>query len=380
MRFSFVILRDFRNYRYLELQIPPGASLFMGQNAQGKTNLLEACYYVSSLSSPRAEKESDLVRWGEKSFSLAARLEDNSAVTTVKIDTIAIPSVRRKLQINDRHARRQDILTLFPCVYFSPDDLDIVKGSSGVRRKFIDSILSRQDTVYARVLSRYNDTVSRRNMILKKVGFDSSWARTLEALDQLVVKLGSELLYKRLLLIEDLSGFTRSVYRFIAGNDCVVTYQPTVGTIPPDLETIRLKFRSKLKQVKEDEIARGMTLIGPHRDEMVISFNDKAFKTFRYFGSQGQQRSMVLALKMAEARCLERSFKTKPIILLDDVFSELDSDKRSKVLSLCDFGYQVLMTSTELPKDTGPKFSLFEVKDNGVHLLPNRQIRKEGWV
>jgi len=124
------------------------------------------------------------------------------------------------------------------------------------------------------------------------------------------------------------------------------------------LAGIKSRFQGKLQEVKAEELTRGVTLTGPHRDDLLVSYDSKSF---RYFGSQGQQRSVVLALKMAEARCLEQSFKTRPVILLDDVFSELDPEKRSKVLSLCDFGYQVLITSTELPKHTGPKFSLFRV-------------------
>jgi DNA replication and repair protein RecF len=363
VRFAFVVLRDFRNYPYLELEIPPGASLFMGPNAQGKTNLLEACYYISSLSSPRAERESDLARWGTDSFSLAARLEDTDKVTTVKIDTVVAPSVRRKLQVNDRRVTRQELLALFPCVYFSPDDLYIVKGSSSLRRKLIDSILSRQDPVYAKTLQRYNDTVARRNNALKKAGLDNSWKSTLETLDELLVNLGSRLLYKRLGLVEELSGYTQSTYKFIANGSCTVAYTSTVGEIVPDLDEIRSRFTNRLREVRREELARGVTLAGPHRDDLAISLNGKSF---RYFGSQGQQRSVMLALKMAEARCLQQSFGTKPVLLLDDVFSELDAEKKSKVLSLCDFGYQVLMTSTELPKHTGPRFSLFRVENNEV--------------
>ncbi|HHX10416.1 MAG TPA: DNA replication and repair protein RecF [Firmicutes bacterium] len=363
MRFAYVLLRDFRNYPYLELEIPPGASLFMGPNAQGKTNLLEACFYISSVGSPRAERESDLARWGTNAFSLAARLEDPDTVTTVKIDTVVTPSVRRKLQINDTRVTRKELLALFPCVYFSPDDLYIVKGSSSLRRKLIDSILSRQDPVYTRTLQRYNDTISRRNNALKKAGFDTSWRRTLETLDELVINLGSRLLLRRLELVEDLSAHTQSTYKFIANGNCSVTYISTVGDIAPDPEDIRSRFQAKLREIRHEEIARGVTLAGPHRDDLEITLNGKSF---RYFGSQGQQRSVMLALKIAEARCLQQSFGTRPVLLLDDVFSELDGEKKSKVLSLCDFGYQVLMTSIELPKHTGPRFSLFCVENNTV--------------
>ena len=372
MRFAYLVLRDFRNYPYLELEIPPGASLFVGPNAQGKTNLLEACYYISSLSSPRAEKESDLARWGTGSFSLAARLEDPDKVATVKVDTVVTPSVRRKIQLNDRRVDRKELLALFPCVYFSPDDLYIVKGGSSLRRKLIDSILSRQDPVYARTLQRYNDAVSRRNTALKLAAGDPSWRRTLETLDELVVNLGSRLLLRRLELMEDLSGYTQSTYKFVANGDCSVTYTSTVGEIAPDLKQIRSRFQARLTELRHEEFERGITLSGPHRDDLEISLNGKSF---RYFGSQGQQRSVMLALKMAEARCLQQSFGTRPVLLLDDVFSELDPEKKSKVLSLCDFGYQVLMTSTELPRHTGPRLSLFRVENNTVKPMGTGNLR-----
>ncbi len=363
MRFSLVMLRNFRNYPYLEIEIPSGASLFMGANAQGKTNLLEACYYISSLTSPRAERESDLARWGHQSFSLAAKLEDSDRIITVKILTTVLPSVRRKLEINDTQVTRQELLSLFPCVYFSPDDLNIVKGSSGVRRRFIDTILSRQDPIYARLLSRYNDAIFRRNAALKRAQYHMSWTKTLETLDGLVADIGSKLLFKRLEFVEKLAIFTQSTYRFITNSDCYVNYSSNLGQITPDIENIKFHFKDELCSVRSDELARGITLKGPHRDDLEISYKGKSF---RYFGSQGQQRSVVLALKMAEAQCLEQSFKTKPVLLLDDVFSELDAKKRTKVLSLCDFGYQVLITSTELPERTGPKFSLFQVQNDNV--------------
>lgn len=363
MRFTYLVLKDFRNYPYLELEISPGASLFVGPNAQGKTNLLEACYYISSLSSPRAEKESDLARWGTQAFSLAARLEDQELVTTVKIEAVVSPAVRRKLQINDRPVTRQELLALFPCVYFCPDDLYIVKGSSALRRKFLDSILSRQDPVYAKTLQRYNDTLARRNTALKRAGSDNSWKKTLETLDELTVNLGSWLVYRRLQLVDELSAHTQSTYRFLANGSCTVSYASTLGELAPDLDEIRSRFEHKLRQLRGEELARGITLAGPHRDDLAVSLNGKSF---RYFGSQGQQRSVMLALKMAEARCLQQTFGTRPVLLLDDVFSELDAEKRSKVLSLCDFGYQVLMTSTEPPRHTGPRFSLFRVEHNTV--------------
>lgn len=363
MRFSFLYLNNFRNYRKLQLQIPEGASLFIGNNAQGKTNLLEACYYVSSLNSPRSEKEADLAYWGESFFTVGARLEDDGTANTVEIQTQVIPSVRRRIRLNDRPAKRQELLRVCPCVYFSPDDLYIVKGSSSVRRSFMDSLLSRQDPLYSRQLSRYNSTVSRRNMALKRANQEPSWAKSLDSIDDLLVNIGSEIIHKRFLLTEKLDEMVKASYKFMSMDGCEIDYVSTIGEVPDGIDSIREQFSVRLKSASKEERARGITLIGPHRDEMLLSFDGK---TFRYFGSQGQQRSVVLGLKMAEARILEGTFNTKPALLLDDVLSELDSDRRTKVISLCDLGYQILMTSTETAGVEESRFSKFIVEKGTV--------------
>lgn len=363
MRFSFLYLGNFRNYRRLELAVPEGASLFIGKNAQGKTNLLEAFYYLSSLNSPRSEKESDLAYWGEPRFTVGANVIDGQKQSTVKIETQVTPSVRRRISINDRSAKRQELPGICPCVYFSPDDLSIVKGNASVRRGFIDSILSRKDPVYAKELSKYANTVSRRNMVLKRAKEDRAWAESLRSLDQILAGLGSEIIYKRFMLIKDLAELARTSYKFISGDECDIRYVSTIGDLPGTLEDTKVMFSQNLKTLAKEELARGITLVGPHRDDVSISFDGK---TFRYFGSQGQQRSMVLALKMAEARILEDAFNTKPVLLLDDVLSELDSDRRKKVVEFCDLGYQVLLTSTEASGIQDSTFSTFIVEGGSV--------------
>ncbi len=364
MRFSFVYLNNFRNYRKLELEIPEGASLFIGKNAQGKTNLLEAFYYLSSLSSPRSEKESDLAYWGETAFSLGARLEEAGATNTIEVETRVIPSVRRNIRINDRAAKRQELLSVCPCVYFSPDDLYIAKGSSSVRRSFMDSLLSRQDPVYSQQLSRYNSTVSRRNMVLKRANQDPSWAKSIDSIDEILLNIGSEIIEKRSLLAEKLDALVKESYRLMSMDGCEIQYISTIGDVPDGRTGIRQQFSTKLKNVSKEERARGVTLIGPHRDELLLTFHGK---TFRYFGSQGQQRSVVLGLKMAEAHILEETFNTKPVLLLDDVLSELDSERRTKVVSFCDMGYQILMTSTEAAGVDESRFSRFVVENGTLY-------------
>ncbi len=363
MPLSLLYLDDFRNYDYLELNLSPGVSLFFGKNAQGKTNLLEACYYLSTLTSPRAERDMDLARWGTSRFALGARIEEASETTYIKVETSVSPTLRRRVSIDDRPAKRPELVARFPCVYFSPDDLYMVKRGSALRRKFLDSLLSRMDPGYARDLSRYEDTVTRRNVILKKAFMNTAWDRTLEGLDQILVSAGSAVLNRRLALMSTFCAHVTDTYRFVSGDECTVTYSSSLGDLAGAPEETPIIFARRLLETKSEERNRGVTLLGPHRDDIAITFGDK---TARYFGSQGEQRSIALALRMAEAKSLEERLGRKPALLLDDVFSELDESRRKKVLSLCDFGHQILLTSTDPVPIDGQDVRMYAVGEDTV--------------
>ena len=340
----------------------PGLSLFYGGNAQGKTNLLEACYYLSSLTSPRAERDADLARWGQDGFSLSGRVEDRD-VTHIKIDVAVKPSLRKTVRVDERTIRRQDLFGKMPCVYFSPDDLYVVKKGASLRRKYIDSLLTRSDGAYGRDLSRYESTLSRRNAALKRAYKSPSWRKTLQPLDRVLVDCGSSVLYRRLTLMEVLGPAIKEAYNFISGSKCDVSYCSSIGSLNVDKASIQEAFWAKLETVSSDELARGITLVGPHRDDLDITFDGK---TFRYFGSQGQQRSVALALRMAEAGSLESSLGRRPILLLDDVLSELDEGKRERVMAFCDLGHQVLITATDPVLGLPRSYSLFHVSKDTV--------------
>jgi len=361
---SFLVLREFRNYEKLDLPLRQGISLFYGINAAGKTNLLEACYYISALSSPRAERDADLARWGQDRFSLAARIENDGGVDLVKVETVLVPSPKRRLTLNDGPAKKQDLHKVLPSVYFSPDDLSIVKRGSYGRRRYLDSLMSRVDPAYPRDLSRYQDAVERRNAALKNLRRDPSWRRTIDTLDEVLVEAGAAVLSRRIALMDRLVARVEETYAFISGESCSVSYVSSIGPLPGfKADGIALCFREALGKAWPRDKERCVTSVGPHRDDIEIGISQR---TFRYFGSQGQQRSVALALRMAEARMLEDSFGKKPVLLLDDVFSELDQARRDKVLSLCDFGHQILITSTDPINGFGRDFHLYKVKDGEV--------------
>ncbi len=362
MTLVFLYLRDFRNYQNLELQLEPGVSLFYGNNAQGKTNLLEACYYLSTLSSLRAEREADLARWGSSKFQVGGRLE-GVGPKYIKIETTVYPALRRQIQMDDQPANRADLISAFPCVYFSPDDLYIVKKGSSLRRRYLDMLFSKVIPGYQKDLSRYEDIVVRRNKTLKKVAYDSYWKRTLDELDEMFLRAGTTVLAHRMSLLNSLVDHISKTYRFISLEDCGVNYESSVGDLPADKEQISSVFEKKMEECRKEEGRRGITMIGPHRDDLCVSLEGKPV---RYFGSQGQQRSVALALRMAEAKVLEDKFSVKPALFLDDVFSELDESRRSKVISLHDFGHQILLTSTDPIWLTSGSFKTYSVAHDTV--------------
>lgn len=367
MNISFLLLRDFRNYRHLELRLRPGVTLFFGRNASGKTNLLEACYYLSSLTSVRAERDHDLCRWGAQEFTVGCRVEHNETAKTIKIQVAVEPSLRKKVTVEDVPVRKSDLIRVLPAVYFSPDDLYMVKRASALRRKFLDSLLGRIDPEYARLLSKYQDALTRRNSVLKKIHADSSWRKTLESLDRILVETGSRVIARRLAAMDDLRKETSETYDFIAGRPCDVTYYSSIGLIAGGSLTavndISRTFKDRLRELREEETARGITLSGPHRDDIVLTLDGKEV---RYFGSQGEQRSAALALKIAEAKMLESVFGRRPVLLLDDVLSELDEGRRKKVLSLCDLGHQILITSTDPIRGVASRVVEFRVQGGTV--------------
>jgi len=358
-----LFLLDFRNYASLDISLWPGISVFFGRNAQGKTNLLEACYYLSTLTSIRAERESDLARWGGNGFLVGGLLSDGSSEKTLEIQMDLTPAPKRRVLLDGIPVKRQEMKGLCPSVYFCPDDLYMIKGPSSMRRKFLDSLLSRVDYLYERDLSRYLSTVERRNVALKRCFEDASWKKALGTLTDLLISFGVSVLEKRLSLLERLGPLVEEAYTYISGKRCRVSYASSVDFPKKGLVSLEGAFRSHLERLEAAERARGITLVGPHRDDLSIDFDDKAF---RYYASQGEQRSLVLALKMAEAKVLETSFGTKPLLLLDDVFSELDEERRSRLLSLWDFSYQILITSTDVVAIEDPRLHAYLVKDNTV--------------
>jgi len=327
-------LRDFRNYRKLEAGFEPGFHLLLGRNAQGKTNLLEAVYLLSTLRSFRGVGNSQIINHGRPAF-----FAGGTALGQAECDVRYYWSTgQRKLTVNEKPIRRlADYLGTLRTVVFCTEDLHLVKGSAKSRRRFLDLLLTQTQPGYLGLLHRYTESLRSRNALLKR---DTPDAALLESFTAELITSGNKLMAARRGLVDKLSPLVRLGYRKIAAKpeDAKMDYAPSV----------REDFAVELAKSRAREQRYRSTIIGPHRDEVKLSLDDKPAAQF---GSEGQKRTFSIALKMAQAEYLTGIHGVPPILLIDDVMGELDAERRAGLLPLISrtgqaLG-QVFMTCTE---------------------------------
>ena len=346
MHLAHLRLRDFRNYGRLDADFPPGFHLLLGHNAQGKTNLLEAIYLMSTLRSFRGVGSAHLVRQGKSSYFVGG-----SVVSTGTHDIrMAWSRTERRLQLDQQPVKRViDYLGTLRTVVFCTEDLQLVKGAGRTRRRFIDLLLTQTQPGYLPLLQRYMRAVRSRNALLKQRNPDSG---TLDSFTGEVVKSGNELMEHRRELIPRLAEQAQEAFGRIApeAEELQLEYQPRVKN----------DFGEELKKVRERELTQGATVIGPHRDELKLHLNGKSVADY---ASEGQKRTVAIALKMAQAEHLTEAHGVPPILLIDDVMGELDANRRAGFLPLLersgDGRGQVFMTCTEenWPSELGEKLN-----------------------
>ena len=334
MHLAKLKLRDFRNYRKLEAGFEPGFHLLLGRNAQGKTNLLEAVYLLSTLRSFRGVGNSQIINHGRPAF-----FAGGTALGQAECDVRYYWSTgQRKLTVNEKPIRRlADYLGTLRTVVFCTEDLHLVKGSAKSRRRFLDLLLTQTQPGYLGLLHRYTESLRSRNALLKR---DTPDAALLESFTAELITSGNKLMAARRGLVDKLSPLVRLGYRKIAAKpeDAKMDYAPSV----------REDFAVELAKSRAREQRYRSTIIGPHRDEVKLSLDDKPAAQF---GSEGQKRTFSIALKMAQAEYLTGIHGSPPILLIDDVMGELDAERRAGLLPLISrtgqaLG-QVFMTCTE---------------------------------
>jgi DNA replication and repair protein RecF len=360
---SHLTLHDFRSYADLDVALEPGPVAFIGRNGQGKTNLVEAIDYLSRLSSHRVANDAPLVRAGASQAIIRAAVvrEGRSATLEIEIN----PGKSNRARINrSQLPRARELLGLVRTVVFAPDDLTLVKGDPSDRRKFLDDLLVLRHPRIAGVRSDYDRILRQRNSLLKTAGLARGSARegaiaTLSVWDEHLARVGAELLAARLRLVADLAPYVGKAYAAVARgagrDDAVIEYKASLPSVAEDgapvdagaLEVAWLEARllDEVERRRKDELDRGVSLVGPHRDELLLSLGNGDLRLpVKGYASHGESWSFALALKLASYDLL-RAEGDDPILILDDVFAELDAGRREQLADLVAGAEQVLITA-----------------------------------
>ncbi|HUQ84720.1 MAG TPA: DNA replication and repair protein RecF [Candidatus Limnocylindrales bacterium] len=321
-------LRNFRSYTKSGFNFNKNITIIIGPNAVGKTNIIEAIYMLSTGKSFRTDKDKQILRIGQKVCNVKGVVEDELEIIFSETST---GFLQKKYMINGVSKKRSDFATKMPVVLFTPVDLDLVAGQPGVRRKFLDEVLTQVDPEYHQALILYGKALRQRNALLEQAQETGARDDKLFAYwDDLLIKNGQSISGKRAKLIEYINNRTKEIFDF----DMI--YDQSVIS------------EERLLQYKNAEVGAGVTLVGPHRDDVMIKSLNKLSKTkeeVRYFGSRGQQRLVSLELKLAQIAIIKERTANEPLLLLDDVFSELDSGNITHVLNLMNL-YQTIATTT----------------------------------
>jgi DNA replication and repair protein RecF len=350
-------LKDYRNYDRLNLQFHSGTNILYGENAQGKTNILEAVYLGGTTKSHRSSKDKELIMFGKEEAHVRIILDKNH--TSHRIDLHLKKNKAKGVAIDGIPIKRQgELFGMLNLVFFSPEDLSIIKNGPGERRRFIDMELCQLDKVYLYHLANYNKALVQRNNLLKQIGFNRELLDTLYLWDHKLVEHGNYIIQARQSFIFELNELTRPIHKKLTGDreELLLRYEPNVR---PE------EFADRLKRTAEKDLALKMTNTGPHRDDMSFMANET---DIRKFGSQGQQRTAALSCKLAEIELVKSIIKENPVLLLDDVLSELDRNRQNQLLnSIGDI--QTIITCTGLEEFVNHRFEynkIFHVANGEV--------------
>ncbi|UED85308.1 DNA replication/repair protein RecF [Streptomyces profundus] len=356
MHVTHLSLADFRSYARAEVELGPGVTAFLGANGQGKTNLVEAIGYLATLGSHRVSSDAPLVRMGAERAVVRASVREGERQQLVELELNPGRANRARLNRSSQ-VRPRDLLGIVRTVLFAPEDLRLVKGDPAERRRFLDELVTARVPRLAGVRAEYERVLKQRNSLLRSAamarrhggrGMDLS---TLDVWDQHLARVGAELVVQRLALLDALRPLTDKAYEQVApgGGPVVLEYQGSAGERSAEAagreEHVAL-LTEALAEARKREIERGVTLVGPHRDELLLRLGDMPAKGY---ASHGESWSLALALRLASYGLL-RDEGPEPVLILDDVFAELDAHRRRRLAELVVSAEQVLVTAA-VPED-----------------------------
>ena len=344
-----VELLNYRNYGQLHMDFDPGTNVLYGDNAQGKTNILEAVYLCSTTKSHKGSKDREIVRFGEEESHIKMMVRRDSI--PYRIDMHLKKNKAKGVAVNGIPIKKaSELFGIVNVIFFSPEDLNIIKNGPSERRRFIDLELCQLNKLYVHNLVQYNRVVVQRNKLLKELDFDPALKETLDVWDLQLVNYGKELIRIRTRFIKELNELIRDIHFHLSGEkeNLEVRYEPNVTAD---------SFEEELERNRFQEIRQKLTLTGPHRDDLNFLINGT---DIRKFGSQGQQRTAALSLKLAEIELVKKTVKDYPVLLLDDVLSELDSKRQEHLLSEINH-IQTMITCTGLDEFVNSRFRMDKI-------------------
>ncbi|MFW3505139.1 DNA replication/repair protein RecF [Aerococcus viridans] len=348
MQLNDIKLKDFRNYEDLTVTFSPGVNVFIGENAQGKTSLLEAIYMMSLARSHRTANEKDTIRW-QQDF---ARIEGSISTRTNPDLPLALTITKsgKRAKVNHLNQNRMsDYIGKLNVVLFAPEDLELIKGAPQLRRKFIDMELGQMSPKYLYESVQYNRLLKQRNAYLKQLLYKETQDQIyLDILTEQLAASATHVIYQRIRFVDQLESWAKPIHSTIshALEELTLAYRgPIELTLDMTEDAIYQQLMMKFKEKKDHELARGVTLVGPHRDDLTFKVNGRDVQKF---GSQGQQRTTVLSMKLAEIEYMHEVLGEYPILLLDDVLSELDNERQTHLLKSIQSKVQTFLTTTSL--------------------------------
>lgn len=351
-------LKNYRNYDLLDMTFDPKTNILYGDNAQGKTNILEALYLTGTTKSHRGTKDRDMIQFGHDESHLETIVEKKGA--TFQIDMHLKKNSPKGIAIDKIPIRRaSELFGIVQFVFFSPEDLNIIKDGPAGRRRFIDLELSQLDKIYLSNLSNYNRIINQRNSLLKDLYGQEHLLETLDIWDMQLAAYGTKILERRREFVEQVNEIISDIhFKLTGGRERIrLIYEESRGN---------LTFEQALRKYRERDIRMKSTTVGPHRDDLCFMSNDEI--DIRKFGSQGQQRTAALSLKLSEIELVKRIINDTPILLLDDVLSELDKHRQNYLLeSIHDI--QTVITCTGLDEFVNNRFSInriFHIKNGNA--------------
>ena len=359
MYIESIRLNNFRNYESLEMNFDQGTNILYGDNAQGKTNIMVAVYLAGTSKSHKGSKDREMIRFENEESHI--RMMVKKGDLSYKIDMHLRKNKAKGVAINGLPIRKaRELLGVVNLVFFSPEDLNIIKNGPGERRRFLDSELCQLDGVYITELAGYNHIVNQRNRLLKDCYMNPGLKGTLDVWDMQMVDYGKKIIGKREAFVEELNEIARGLHKGLTGGieELEILYEPSVTAA---------EFEDKLSRNRERDLRMKLTSVGPHRDDFCVKVTGI---DIRRYGSQGQQRTAALSLKLSEIYLVKKKIRDTPVLLLDDVLSELDSSRQTYLLeSIHDI--QTLITCTGLDDFVSHQFKInrvFQVVKGHVYM------------